>query len=64
MVQRVYEFDVHLIINGELCKNLQKIRFIATYYEIAEQKLIEHFKIFPNVQLAAHYFIQDYNVWR
>lgn len=64
MVQRVYEFDVHLIINGQMAKGLQTIRFIADNYSAAEYRLKKHFEEIHNVQLIEYYFIQDYNVWR
>ena len=63
LVNRVYEFEVHLMINGKLNKSLQKIRFFADYYNTAEQKLKEHFDNIENVLLIEYYFIQDYNVW-
>lgn len=63
MVKRIYEFEVHLLINGEFTKGLKTIRFIADNYESAEYKLFNHFKEIYNVKLVDHYFIQDYNVW-
>ena len=63
MVQRVYEFDVHLIINGQMEKGLQTIRFISDNYSAAACRLKQHIEGIDNVQLIDYYFIQDYNVW-
>ena len=60
--KKVYEFEVHLMVNGHINKSLQKIRFIADYYSIAELKLKEYFNNIENVLLIEYYFIQDYNV--
>ena len=63
MVKWIYEFEVHLLINGEISKGLKTIRFIADNYEAAEYKLFNHFNGIYNVKVISHYFIQDYNAW-
>ena len=39
VAKRVYEFQVHLMVNGEYLKNLQTLRISSQSYEGAEYKL-------------------------
>ena len=61
-LQRVYEFQVHLMVNGECLKNLQTLRISSQSYEGAEYKLKEFYNDFTNVRLIEYYFIKDYNI--
>ena len=61
--KRVYEFQVHLMVNGEYLKNLQTLRICSQSYEGAEYKLNEFFKQHDNVVVCSINFICDYNIY-
>ena len=61
--KRVYEFQVHLMVNGECLKSLQTLRICSQSYEGAEYKLNEFFKQHDNVVVCSINFIYDYNIY-
>lgn len=63
VAKRVYEFQVHLMVNGEYLKNLQTLRISSQSYEGAEYKLNEFFKHQDNVVVSSINFICDYNIY-
>ena len=62
MVKGCYEFEVHLMVNGEFEKDLQKVRILGKDYEECENKLYDHFKKKKNVKLASVNYVQNFKV--
>lgn len=59
-LQRVYEFQVQLMVNGEFLKDLKKLRVMGKSYDECERKLINYYNKMNNVKLIDFYFIENY----